>query len=99
MVSPYPILRIWQTNQPDFVGNDRVALEEGGDALLIRRDADGISLQRLPPGDHAWLAALAVGASLGAAIEAAQAADATFDLGAAMRAHVVAGTISAVVDG
>jgi len=97
--SPYPILRIWQTNQPDFAGNDRVALDEGGDVLLIRRDAHGISVERLPLGDHAWLVALAAGASLGAAIEAAQDADATFDLGAALRAHVLAGTISAVVDG
>ncbi len=67
--------------------------------LLIRRDAHGISVERLPLGDHAWLVALAAGASLGAAIEAAQDADATFDLGAALRAHVLAGTISAVVDG
>src|SRR5205823_8106628 len=28
--SPFPILRIWQTNQPGCGGNDRVMLDEGG---------------------------------------------------------------------
>jgi hypothetical protein len=96
--SPYPILRIWQTNQIDYSGDDRVRLEERGIALLIRRDADGVSLERLPAGDHAWLAALAAQATLGAAIEAAQNADATFDLGSALREHIAAGTIIAVME-
>ena len=65
-------------------GDDRVALGAGGDALLVRRDPHGISLERVPAGDHAWLAALGEGESLGAAIDRAQRADLTFDLGAAL---------------
>ena len=49
-------------------------------------------------GDHAWLAALAAGGTLGTAIEAAQGADATFDLGVTLREQIAAGTIIAVVD-
>ena len=45
------------------------------------------------------MAALAQGSPLGAAIDAAQAADATFDLGIALRAHIAAGTLAAVVAG
>ena len=98
VASPFPILRIWQTNQPGYSGDDRVMLEEGSDALLIRRGDDGISLERLAAGDHAWLAALAAGATIGAAIETAQNADATFDLGVALREQIAAGTIIAVID-
>jgi hypothetical protein len=98
VASPFPIFRIWQTNQPGYSGNDRVMLEEGGDALLVRRGDNGISLERLAVGDHAWLAAVAAGATLGAAIEAAQNADATFDLGIALREQIAAGTIIAVID-
>jgi hypothetical protein len=98
VASPFPILRIWQTNQTDYSGDDRIMLDEGGDALLIRRGDRGISLERLAAGDHAWLAALAMGATLGAAIEAAQNADSTFDLGVALREQIAAGTIIAVID-
>jgi hypothetical protein len=98
VASPFPILRIWQTNQAGYTGDDRVMLDEGSDALLVQRDAKGVSLERIAAGDHAWLAALAAGATLGAAIEAAQNADATFDLGIALRDHIAAGTIIAVID-
>ena len=98
VASPFPILRIWQTNQAGYSGDDRVMLDEGSDALLVRRGDNGVSLERLGAGDHAWLAALAAGATLGAAIEAAQNADAAFDLGDALREHIAAGTIIAVID-
>jgi hypothetical protein len=98
VASRFPILRIWQANQPDFVGDDRTSLDRGGDALLIRRDPQGVALERLAPGEHGWLAALAAGATLGAAIDAAQAAESTFDLGATLRAHIAAGTFIAVGD-
>jgi len=98
LASPYPILRIWQTNQPDFTGNDRVSIDEGGDALLVRRGTAGVSIERLPTGAHAWLSALERGAALGESIEVAQRADAAFDLGAALREHIGAGTLIAVID-
>jgi hypothetical protein len=98
VASPYPILRIWQTNQADFEGDDRVTLDEGGDHLLVRRGADGVLIERLADGDYAWLAALDADATLGAAIEAAQRTDPTFDLAQALRAQIAAGTIVAAID-
>ena len=98
LASPYPILRIWRTNQPDYAGDDRVMLEEGADTLLVRRGPDGVSIERIVPGTHAWLAALQRDAMLGASIESAQDADATFDFGGALREHIAAGTIIAVID-
>jgi hypothetical protein len=98
IASAYPILRIWRANQPDRAGDERIDLEEGGIVLLVRRDADGVGLQPLDRAEHAWLAALARGATLGEAIDAAVAADMMFDLGAALHAHIGAGTIAAILD-
>ena len=98
VASPYPIMRIWQTNQPAYEGDDRVMLDESADRLLVRRGVEGVPIERLSAGDHAWLAALRDGKSLGASIEAAQNAEATFDLGASLREHIAAGTIVAVID-
>ncbi|MEP7180553.1 MAG: DNA-binding domain-containing protein [Betaproteobacteria bacterium] len=98
IASSYPVLRVWQVNQSGFEGDARVSLDEGADTLLVRRDAHGVSIERIGAGDFAWLAALAGNATLGSAIDAAQTADAGFDLGTALRAHIAAGTIAAIVD-
>ena len=96
--SRHPIFRIWQTNQTGYADDDRVSLDEGGDRLLVRRGADGVSIERLDRGDYAWLAALRAGRTLGAAIESAPRADPAFDLATTLRTHIATGTLVAVVD-
>jgi hypothetical protein len=96
VVSEYPILRLWQVNQSDYHGDDSVDLDAGGDALLVRREEAGVSLRQLPPGELAFLSALAGRSPLGAALAAAQLADPAFDLGTALRAGIADGTIVAV---
>ena len=96
VASAFPTLRLWQVNQPDHDGDDWVDLDAGGDALLVRREANGVSLSQQAPGEHAFLAGLAAGAPLGAALDAAQAADEAFDLGAVLRKHIAGGTIVGV---
>jgi hypothetical protein len=83
--SPYPIIRIWRANQPAFSGDHSIDLGSGGDNVLILRTPECIEFHRLPVGEFAVMAAFSRGENLGAAFEAAQAADATFDLGAALR--------------
>jgi hypothetical protein len=95
VASTYPILRIWRANQSDRAGDERIALDEGGVALLVRRFVPGVELESLAPGEHAWLVALARGEALGAAIDAAMAVDGAFDLGTVLRQHIGAGTIVA----
>jgi hypothetical protein len=96
--SEFPILRIWKVNQPEYSGDDRVALDEGADRLVVRRDARGIVLERISSGLFAWLEALSAGAPLAPAIESACGADAAFDLGAALQRCIGDGTITNVVD-
>jgi hypothetical protein len=98
VVSRFPVFRIWRANQPDRAGDERISLDEGGDALLVRRDPTGIVTQTLSAGEHAWLDALARRTTFGAAIDAALAADPRFDLGASLQLHVSTGTIAAVLD-
>ncbi len=93
VVSAYPIFHIWQVNQPSHAGDDRVDLAEGGDALLVRRAADGVVIERLATGEHAFLAALAGNRSLNDAMERACSIETSFDLAGALRRHVTAGTV------
>lgn len=105
VASQYPVLHIWRVNQARCVdddgagceeGDDRVSLDEFGDLLVVRRGEDGVTLVRIAAGEHAFLAALAAGSPLGAALDAAQRADAAFDLGATLRANIASGMIFAV---
>jgi hypothetical protein len=83
--SAYPLVRIWRANQPDAAGDEIIDLRAGGDNVLVLRAPEGVEFHRLPDGDFAALRAFARGLPLGAALEAAQQAEATFDLGAALR--------------
>jgi len=76
-----------------------VSLDAGPDRLLVRRERDGVTIERLAADEYAWLAALAAGSSLGESIEAAQDADASFDLGTTLRARIADGTIASVGTG
>jgi hypothetical protein len=95
VASPYPIFHIWQVNQPGHTGDDRVDLGEGGDALLVRRASDGVVIERLAAGEHAFLAALAGNRSLNEATERACRSDPSFDLAGALKRHVTAASLVA----
>ena len=95
LASPYPVLRIWQVNQDGFEGDDTVDLGAGGDSLLVLRGASGVTIERLSPGEHALLIALASRAGLGEAAARADAQEEGFDLTRALRHHVAAQTLVA----
>ncbi|MEO8741276.1 MAG: DNA-binding domain-containing protein [Casimicrobiaceae bacterium] len=95
IASPFPILRIWQVNQADRGGDETVDLAEGRDTLLVTRSAQGVAIDRIGRGDHAFLTALAANATLAVAAERAGAADPEFDLVGVLRRHVANHTIVA----
>jgi uncharacterized protein len=92
--SLFPVMRIWQVHQAN--GDESVDLMAGADHLLVRREGDVPSLARTAPADFAFLAALAAGADLGSALDAAVAIDGDFDLAAALRTFIADGTICAL---
>jgi hypothetical protein len=91
--SDFPIVQIWRANQSDSSAEENIDLGAGGDNVLVLRASDWIEFHRLPCGDFAALEALATGASLGSALETAQAADASFDLGAALQRFLTLGLL------
>ncbi len=61
--SPWPIDRIWETNQPDFAGDTEVRLDSGGAALIVAREPERASFARLAPDELVLVEKLARGLS------------------------------------
>jgi hypothetical protein len=97
VASRYPIVRIWEVNQPDFEGDQAVNLDQGGEEALVARRDYAIEVQRLAAGEFAMLAALGGGQALGEAFDQATAADAGFDLQAFLCRHVPAGMLTGLL--
>ena len=92
LASDYPLLRIWQINQPDYAGNDSVDLGEGADRLLVLRPALDVGIVRLTSAEFDFLSACAVGATLIDAAALVAAPD--FDLTAVLQRHVALSTFA-----
>lgn len=73
---------------------DAPAPGDGHEALLVQRAAAGLRVVVLEPGEHAFLAALATGAPLAAAIAAGTGAAAGFAADAALAAAVRRGLVT-----
>lgn len=96
LVSPFPILRIWQNNPQDGVDEELIDLAEGGVNLLIFRDEElDIRFQPLGDGDFALLHACAEGCAFAAACEQAMTAQADFDLPTRFSHWVAQGVVTA----
>jgi hypothetical protein len=98
IVSTFPILHIWQANQPSCGGDERIDLDEGGDMLLVLRrpsDVGGIAIERISQAEDLLLAMLAAGCTLDETADRCAAMAPEFDLAAALRRHVAGNTIVA----
>jgi hypothetical protein len=93
LAAQFPIVRIFEINQEGYGGDTSVDLAEGGvHALVIRRGLT-VTVEPLAAGEAALLTALAAQQILGAAMQAASAAQADFDLTAALAGHLQRGTL------
>lgn len=94
--SEFPIVRIFCVNQEDRDGTELIDLRQGGDHVLLRRKNDAVELHRLPAAEFALLRSLSRGATLGDALEIAQAVSSEFDLAKTLRHLVELGVFTAV---
>lgn len=94
MESRYPVMRIWQSNQPGHDGSDAIDLASGPDRLVIRCVGPHNELRRVPAGDFAFLSALWSGEPLDQATATATASDAGFLLGETLQLYVALNVIS-----
>ena len=91
--SDYPILRIWQANQPG-AADEQIDLGAGGDRLLVFRRDLAIEFKQLSPGELHLLRAFSVERCFAEASTAALEAEAQLDLAETLRQHVRLGTVA-----
>jgi hypothetical protein len=82
--SPYPILAIWQANQPGADPDTVVDLDAGGDDLVVYRRHLDVVWSRLAADEFAFVEALERGATLRQAHERGLFVDAEFAAGASL---------------
>lgn len=91
--SAFPILRIWQVNQPDHDGNDIIDLAQGPAHLLAYRNGFMVEIAEIGPGEFILLSLMAAGASVGAAIAAAIERAGDFDPATSLGRRLADGTL------
>lgn len=97
VASRYPVLRIWQANQPEALDDgSTISLDEGGVNLLVVQHALEIEFRLLGLAESRWLCALADEASLADATRRALDADPAFDLMAVLARHLGRGLFTEV---
>ena len=92
--SEFPILRIWEVNQPEFSGEIEVDWDAPADTLLVhRRDGVAVLIRRFSEAEYAFLHSLEQYATLETAATAALNLDPAFDLQGFLLESVQSGII------
>jgi hypothetical protein len=93
--SRYPVVRIWQNNQPGATP-ENIDLDSGADHVLVRRRGDELEFVRVSAADFTFARMLARRTPLGLATDASLAIDPDFDLARALRALMLAGAFARI---
>ena len=93
LASDFPVVRIFEINQEGYDGDTSVDLGEGGVRVLVIRRGLTVYVEPLAAGEAELLAALAGQQPLGAAVQAALAAQPDFDLTGTLAEHLRRGTL------
>ncbi|CAJ92924.1 Putative DNA-binding domain-containing protein [Cupriavidus necator] len=93
LASPFPVLHIWQANQPDHADAIEIDADSGGDWLLVRRSGFVVEVQSLNVGEYAMLDALDGGAALEPAYQRALQAAPGFALADFIQRRILDATI------
>ncbi|MEM5339784.1 DNA-binding domain-containing protein [Paraburkholderia azotifigens] len=91
--SAFPVLRIWEVNQPESPGNESIDAQAGGNRLLLRRVGFTVDIQALPEGEFAMLMALCAGQTVDDAYDLALQRDPAFALGEFIERRILDSTI------
>ncbi|MBI3716590.1 MAG: putative DNA-binding domain-containing protein [Betaproteobacteria bacterium] len=78
--SPFPLLAIWQVNQPGYEGELAIDWQAGTEYLLVYRPDTEVIIRKVPAAAWRFYAACEQGMPLEAAMEAASANESEFDL-------------------
>jgi hypothetical protein len=93
--SPFPVHRIWRLNQPDVDEKDIPAVDmTANEHVIVTRPENEVVTRAVSLADATLVRAVAGGASLGAAVDAAFARAPDFDVMQALAGHFAAGTFA-----
>ncbi|MGE0256032.1 MAG: putative DNA-binding domain-containing protein [Alphaproteobacteria bacterium] len=92
VASVFPVATLWEAAMAEPPAT--TVPDAPGEGVLVWRPADAVTHRVVSAGDRALLGALAGGAPLAAAAEAAFAAEPGFDLMTALAAHLAGGTFA-----
>jgi hypothetical protein len=91
--SPFPVLRVWQVNQPDYAGEMAVDWDQGPAWLRVRREGTEVLIESVAAAGYRFLAAVVAGEALEVAADCALAEDSEFDLQGFLVASVQCGIL------
>lgn len=91
--SPYPVLHIWEENQPGNIAVKEINLEEGPDNLIVCRAGFEVLIARLSVAEYALVESLGAGDPLGTAMARAIDIEPEIDAGAVLKRLAVTGVI------
>ena len=94
--SSYPAIKIWQTNQPDYAGDDNIDLDAGAEYGLVLREQFSVTLYPLSAAEFEFLSLLSQHKTLAEALQTAQTIAADFDLSGCLMRHISNGAISQI---
>ncbi|MEQ8508454.1 MAG: DNA-binding domain-containing protein [Rhodospirillaceae bacterium] len=93
--SPFPIIEIWEVNQPTQDSVPKIDFSTPQRALVLRRGG-AVFHRDLTVGEYAWLVALHDGQALGAAVDTALNEDPTFDVQNMLRQALADGVFNTI---
>jgi hypothetical protein len=94
LASDYPLLKIWQSNQEDCVGDGRIDLDEGGCHLLIYRPQWDVAIIPLPEVEYQFLNLLDMKLTLIQAVEQVTIKAPDFDVQAVLQRGLNSGLLT-----
>lgn len=94
LASPYPVDRIWQSNQPAVAEPAEISLSAGAVWLLIRRRHGVAEIQPLDAGGYSLLIHILNGDRLSTALAAVLAIQPEFDVVSFLSRHIQQGTLA-----
>lgn len=97
--SPYPVLSIWQANQPHIAEPPTVSIDEGATRVELYRPATTVEIRPLTQSEYRFVESLRHGRTLDEAGAECLARDPEFAVDAALHDLLSRGTVVRLVDG
>ena len=94
--SEYPILAIWQANQPGVEPSAEMKMNKSEEQLLVMRENDKFSIQPITKAEYELLASIQAGSYFNDSIQSALVVDESFNIGEELQQYILQGVFSEI---